>query len=37
MVSGTILFFSYFGLLKIIGELKPRDIAPLSKLFKGNA
>lgn len=34
LVSGTILFFSYFGLLKLFGELKQSDIAPFSKLFK---
>ncbi len=35
ILSGTILFFFYFGLLKIFGELKSSDIEPLSKLFRG--
>lgn len=28
------LFFLYFGLLKVFGELKPEDIKPITKLFK---
>lgn len=33
IVSGTALFFIYFILLKVFGELKLADIAPLVKLF----
>jgi len=36
MVSGTILFFSYFGLLKLFGELTSEDLLPFKKLFKTN-
>jgi stage V sporulation protein B len=32
-ISGLFLFFLYFGLLKISGELKEADLAPLAKLF----
>lgn len=33
MVSGTALFFLYFGFLKLFGELKPADLIPFSNLF----
>lgn len=33
LVSGTALFFLYFGLLKLFGELKKEDTDPLLKLF----
>lgn len=33
MISGTALFFLYFGLLKLFGELKNEDLAPFTKLF----
>lgn len=36
MVSGTILFFSYFGLLKLFGELTSEDLLPFKKLFRSN-
>lgn len=31
--SGALLFFAYFGLLKLFVELKDDDLAPLRKLF----
>lgn len=34
LIFGTALFFLYFGLLKIFGELKPEDTAPFLNLFK---
>lgn len=33
IISGTMLFFLYFGLLKLSGELHSSDIAPLVRLF----
>ena len=33
IISGTILFFLYFGLLRIFGEFTAADMAPLRKLF----
>ncbi|MFZ2187738.1 MAG: oligosaccharide flippase family protein [Candidatus Moraniibacteriota bacterium] len=36
ILSGVFLFFAYFGLLKILGELKSSDIAPFTKLFNAN-
>jgi O-antigen/teichoic acid export membrane protein len=33
ILSGAFLFFFYFGILKVLGELKPSDIAPFQKLF----
>jgi stage V sporulation protein B len=36
MVSGTILFFSYFGLLKLLGELTAEDLLPFKKLLNRN-
>ena len=32
--SGAILFFFYFALLKLFGELTPEDIQPFRKLFR---
>lgn len=34
LFSGTILFFSYFALLKLFGELRPSDWEPFAKLFR---
>jgi len=33
LISGTILFFFYFALLKLFGELKDEDLIPFKKLF----
>lgn len=33
MVSGAVLFFAYFALLKLFRELKDTDTAPLRRLF----
>lgn len=34
LLPGTILFFSYFGILKLAGELTPADLAPLRKFIR---
>lgn len=34
LVPGALLFFLYFGILKLLGELTPEDLAPLLKLVK---
>lgn len=34
IASGTALFFIYFGLLWLFGELKETDLAPLYKIFR---
>lgn len=34
LLSGTVLFLAYFGLLRLLGELKDTDLAPLQKLFR---
>lgn len=36
LISGAVLFFLYFGFLKIFGELKSTDIAPLLRFFKSS-
>ncbi|HLC94977.1 MAG TPA: flippase [Patescibacteria group bacterium] len=33
IASGTLLFFAYFGLLKIFGELRQEDYQPFIRLF----
>jgi hypothetical protein len=33
LVSGTILFFGYFALLRLVRELRDDDIAPILRLF----
>jgi hypothetical protein len=33
LASGTILFFAYFALLRLVRELSDDDIAPLLRLF----
>lgn len=34
LLSGTFLFFAYFGLLKLFGELKQEDLSPFLRIFK---
>ncbi|MEK9151110.1 MAG: flippase [Patescibacteria group bacterium] len=34
MLFGTILFFAYFGLLKLFGELTEEDLKPFKKIFR---
>lgn len=34
LIPGALLFFLYFGILKLLGELTSEDLAPLTKLFK---